>query len=557
MCLFCVCCRPQYVKHFQEENLLEWQYSKYKNHIEVSIGGRTIISERCDTIMSVSDKHNTIFISSVESKGEYHFFLQNGSPLIHDSCDGYRIISEKSKEYSYLTIDGKDSSGAYGLDGKTIVPYGIYRQVWLYGNDNFGALILAHASNPSAIKDEEIITLFDTNGNQLVSYQCQRLEPVIVYKQFWEGWTESWDNASISDVKIVGYIVSNKDQKEGLLNSYGKLIIPIEFDGIDFLRSSKNFSHCLWEAGNNDSDKTYVYNTTGMSIYSYKEYEEYMLDDDYSTNKYCVRGEIDCGNDDDMLWLSVTNYQMGIEKAIDTLGNEVIPYQANRIRTYNGIFQEAISDKNGVKSFRDYKFPKYKNRYFNKYGLAYDIEFFDTDDFIRVNGGKYNRTGYCNVFSVYEHSSFGMTASYFYVGSNYQVYYVTRLWNSFKFEYEYDYDKMTMSEQQYGTKSYRDDRYNEALNSSGNINQPMYDSNVREAQYYKDTYQRYSKNVESFLNTLKILKSDNKPNGTTSYSINETIRNIKDAQNSMSRLRNEALGKGVVISPSYYETCSF
>lgn len=74
MCLFCVCCRPQYVKHFQEENLLEWQYSKYKNHIEVSIGGRTIISERCDTIMSVSDKHNTIFISSVESKGEYHFF---------------------------------------------------------------------------------------------------------------------------------------------------------------------------------------------------------------------------------------------------------------------------------------------------------------------------------------------------------------------------------------------------------------------------------------------------------------------------------------------------
>lgn len=114
-----------------------------------------------------------------------------------------------------------------------------------------------------------------------------------------------------------------------------------------------------------------------------------------------------------------------------------------------------------------------------------------------------------------------------------------------------------MSEQQYGTKSYRDDRYNEALNSSGNINQPMYDSNVREAQYYKDTYQRYSKNVESFLNTLKILKSDNKPNGTTSYSINETIRNIKDAQNSMSRLRNEALGKGVIISPSYYETCSF
>lgn len=485
------------------------------------------------------------------------FFLQNGSPLIHDSCDGYCIISEKSKEYSYLTIDGKDSSGAYGLDGKTIVPYGIYRQVWLYGNDNFGALILAQASNPSAIKDEEIITLFDTNGNQLVSYQCQRLEPVIVYKQFWEGWTESWDNASISDVKIVGYIVSNKDQKEGLLNSYGKLIIPIEFDGIDFLRSSKNFSHCLWEAGNNDSDKTYVYNTTGMSIYSYKKYEEYMLDDDYSTNKYCVRGEIDCGNDDDMLWLYVTNYQMGIEKAIDTLGNEVIPYQANRIRTYNGIFQEAISDKSGVKSFRDYKFPKYKNRYFNKYGLAYDIEFFDTDDYIRVNGGKYNRTGYCNVFSVYEHSSFGMTTSYFYVGSNYQVYYVTRLWNSFKFEYEYDYDKMTMSEQQYGTKSYRDDRYNEALNSSGNINQPMYDSNVKEAQYYKDTYRRYSKNVESFLNTLKILKSDNKPNGTTSYSINEVIRNIKDAQNSMSRLRNEALGKGVIISPSYYETCSF
>lgn len=135
-----------------------------------------------------------------------------------------------------------------------------------------------------------------------------------------------------------------------------------------------------------------------------------------------------------------------------------------------------------------------------------------------------------------------------------------RMWNPYSCCYDYDFKKMTSSNE-YQVKSYRDDDYNASIanfnSTTQTINSLEYDSDSRWRQYYIDNYKRNEHIVESNIGTLHTLQSDNNPNGTTIYSINTIKQSIQNAQRSMCNLRNEALSKGIIISASYYETCSY
>lgn len=555
------CNHPLYTKNFHEDNLMEWQYCKYKDHIDICVNGRTLLSEKCDTVLTVSDDYSTAFILVDNSQGEktYRFFHQEGYPIMNKSMYNYEIICDKISGHKYLCFGDREYSGVYGINGKVVVPYGECNKFYVYPS-KFGFLLIDGkilTENP----EEYLHKIYDIDGNQLVSCLCWDVTPVIIHSNFWEGYQDDWDTSSIADVKIVGYIISNKARKKGVLNSKGQMIIPIKYDYAKLLDTSKNFSHCLWETSCDDSDRMYVYNTTGMRIYTYNDVE-YYLDDDYSTSKYSVRGKCDSGNADDLLWLSVTDYQSGKEMAIDTLGNEIIHYQKNTLRTFNGIFQKYIEkgDDYSLDNYVDYEFPAFKNWYVNEMGLSYFIEIYNHDDYIMVDGSKYDRTGYHNGFATYEYNIWGNVNRYIYIGSNYQAYDVMRMWNPYSCCYDYDFKKMTSSNE-YQVKSYRDDDYNASIanfnSTTQTINSLEYDSDSRWRQYYIDNYKRNEHIAESNIGTLHTLQSDNNPNGTTIYSINTIKQSIQNAQRSMCNLRNEALSKGIIISASYYETCSY
>lgn len=75
--------------------------------------------------------------------------------------------------------------------------------------------------------------------------------------------------------------------------------------------------------------------------------------------------------------------------------------------------------------------------------------------------------------------------------------------------------------------------------------------------YYKDTYNRYSRLVESHFSTLNTLISTSNGNGTSYYAISNTKNLIKNGQNDMRRIRNEAKQNGIFIPESYLETKSY
>lgn len=555
------CDHPLYTKNFHDDNLMDWQYCKYKDHIDIRINEKTLFSEKCDTVLTVSDEYNTAFILLDTSKNEktYRFFHQDGHPIMNKSMCNYKIICDKISGHKYLCFGDSEYSGVYGINGKVVVPYGECNNFYVYPSE-FGFLLL-DGKISTEDPEEYLHKIYDIDGNQLVSCLCWDVDPVIIHSNFWEGYQDDWDTSSIADVKIVGYIISNKSRKKGVLNSKGQMIIPIKYDYAKLLNTSKNFSHCLWETSCDDSDRVYVYNTTGMRIYTYNDVE-YVLDDDYSTSKYFVHGKCDSGNADDLLWLSVIDYQSGKEMAIDTLGNEIIHYQKNTLRTYNGVFQKYIKkrDDYSLDNYVDYEFPTFKKWYVNKMGLSYFIEFYDHDDYIMVDGCKYEKSGYHNGFATYEYNSWGNVNSYIYIGSNYQAYDVMRMWSPYSGTYTYDFDKMT-SNKEYQIKSYRDDDYNTSIANSNPTtqinNSPEYDSDSKWSQYYLDNYKRNEHIVESNIGTLRTLQADNNPNGTTTYSINTIKQSIKDAQRTMYNLRNEALSKGISIPASYYETCLY
>ena len=89
-----------------------------------------------------------------------------------------------------------------------------------------------------------------------------------------------------------------------------------------------------------------------------------------------------------------------------------------------------------------------------------------------------------------------------------------------------------------------------------NINTETQD-NSRWIRHYNDTYNRYAKLVESHLSSLLTLEYSNSGNGTSSYAISQTKTSIRDAQENMRRIRNEAQQKGINITISNLENISF
>lgn len=537
--------KPLFIDHYTEDNGMEWSYNKYKNYINISVEGNTIISEYSDTIISRSDKFNTIFIAYNHNENkEYRYYLQNGEQLLSNEKLGeFDLIKDGLQGHGYITIGSYPNQGVYRLDGKEIVPFTRNHSCFVYDDNNF---IFINVTDRSRNDWPNPTTIYDMDGNQLTPYYNYELNVEYRKKPYLDILS---DAKSLSDITIVGFIASIGRDKFGVLNSSGQIIIPVEYGNAFLEGTSRDNKHCIW-ATVKDEQICY-YNSTGMRIFTHT------VNSDQDDITYYITAEHDQGNANDFLWLDVWKHTMrsDMHMVIDTLGNEIIPYQEYPIISVDRTFKEYRDGE-----YVDYTFPVHQQSFNNYYGLTYNIEFFDNDDHIKINGVSYERSGYHNGFATYEYSSWGNANSYIYIGSNYQAYDVMRMWNPYSCSYNYDFKKMTSSNE-YQVKSYRDDDYNASIanfnSTTQTINSPEYDSDSRWRQYYIDNYRRNEHIVESNIGTLHTLQSDNNPNGTTIYSINTIKQSIQNAQRSMRSLRNEALSKGISISASYYETCQY
>lgn len=94
--------------------------------------------------------------------------------------------------------------------------------------------------------------------------------------------------------------------------------------------------------------------------------------------------------------------------------------------------------------------------------------------------------------------------------------------------------------------------------NNGDYNHGTSDDNISYWEnFYNDAYNRYARLVESHISTLNTLISTSNGGATSTYAISETKSNIRNTQNDMRRVRNEAQQKGIYISESYLENLSF
>lgn len=139
---------------------------------------------------------------------------------------------------------------------------------------------------------------------------------------------------------------------------------------------------------------------------------------------------------------------------------------------------------------------------------------------------------------------------------------VMKIWDQWNGGFDYDYTRMTKIDDNQaitdysGVNNFTNNNfvgYSESNNGTIGISE----DNSRWESYYRDNYRKRENLIQSHIQSLQTLQSDNNPNGITSYSINEIKRLIKESQREMSNLRNEAAQKGIIINQSSYETMYF
>lgn len=93
---------------------------------------------------------------------------------------------------------------------------------------------------------------------------------------------------------------------------------------------------------------------------------------------------------------------------------------------------------------------------------------------------------------------------------------------------------------------------NDVLNTNNNYENSIED-NSRWVKFYTENYNRYANLVENHISTLNTLTSTSDGGATSNYAISDIKSKIRNAQNDMIRLRNEAQQKGILINASYLE----
>lgn len=520
-----------YEKGMTEVNGFSWKYSKYQNHIEISTDGRVIISEKCDSIIAVSDTISVSFITQI-GKDSLSFYDSEGYNYINyvDGISSYGISCVCGTKY--ICVTNKDGyNGIYNLEGDTIISAEnrcvcrLYNEHNLLHNDY-------HQWNTAYIVIEDEFkqkAVADFSGNIIVPFiNCDYISL----------FTKEDEGIEIP----LGYMFE-KSGLYGMFNINGQIVVPPHYQKIE----------CDYIAYGHDIPFWLVYSEDEVGLYS-------------NNGNYVVQ----CGYFDDInvmtdleqsenIWVRCTkDYDKYMKyAALDTLGKTIIPLQRKDVFLESGKWK--YYDDTYV---REYDFPNHVQKYHlgGVYNYDLTIEFYD--NYIIVNNSKLTPTGIHDGWVTYKDSSWGGSETYYYLNTNYTMMYVMKVWNQWNGGCDYDYTRMTkIGDNQTitnysGVNNYTNNNF-VGYSESNNGTIVNSEDNSRWKSYYVDNYRRCEDLIKTHIQSLQTIQSDNNPNGITSYSINEINRLIGESQREMTNLRNEAAQKGIIINQSSYETMSY
>lgn len=519
-------------KEITENNGFSWKYSKYQNHIEISTNQKVIISEKCDSIIAVSDTISTSFITQI-GEDSLSFYDSEGCNYINyeDEITSYEI--SRISGTKFICVTNKDGhNGIYSLEGDTIVSVENRYFCSLYNEHN-----LLH-NDYHQWETAYIVIEDEFNQKSVINFSGDIIVPFIdcdYIKLFTK------DDEEI--VVPLGYMFK-KSGLYGMFNIHGQIVVPPHYQKIecDYIGYGHDIPYWLVYT----EDEVGLYSNNGNYVVQCGYFDEINVMTDFEQREN--------------IWVRCTKEYDEYYKyaALDTMGKTIIPLQRKSVFLDNGKWKYHDDDS----SVREYEFPNHVQKYHigGAYNYEVTVEFYN--NYIIVNNSKLTPTGMHDGWVTYENTSWGGAETYYYLNTNYTMMHVMKMWDQWNGGYDYDYTRMTKIDDNQtitdysGVNNFTNNNfvgYSESNNGTVGISE----DNSRWESYYRDNYRKRENLIQSHIQSLQTLQSDNNPNGITSYSINEIKRLIKESQREMSNLRNEAAQKGIIINQSSYETMYF
>ena len=507
--------KPIYEEDVIEDNGFIWKYLKYENHIDILVDKEVIISCNSDSIYSISDTCSVLFIAKV-GEDSLFFYNSSGKNIIETTKQivSYEIFPIKGVRY--ILVEDRDGyNGIYDLHGDTIIPItNKYKCNIKNDHDQWNTVYII-------VEDDlERKAVYNLNGEKVISFlDCDNIELL----------TRTSDEDDNVEIPL-GFIFE-VNNSYGIFNLNGSIIVPPYYEEIecDYIAYDHNMPY--WIVYTEDGEVG-LYSNRGDYIVQCGYFDEINAMTDFERREN--------------IWIRCIKEYDEYYKyaALDTLGKTIIPLQKESIFMEDGIWK--YRDKNDVE--KEYEFPNHVQTYYlgGVYNHDVTVEFYD--NYIRVNGSKLESTGIHDGWVTYEETSWGGVETYYYLNSNYTMMHVMKMWDNWNGGYDYDYIKMTkitdnsIITDYSGINNFTNDYIISDVTSSG-----VSEDNGRWESYYQDNYRRREDLIQSHIQSLQLLESDDNPNGTTSYSINEIKRFIRESQREMLNIRIEAAQKGILI----------
>ena len=183
---------------------------------------------------------------------------------VGENCGGLIVVRNQQRRSDNKT---DDIYGLYNKDGVMVVPMGKYESIRI--RDEFGFEGMAEVK---IFKEMKKVTESTLEGPEKVLYELPITEDGVLLKD--GKLLTSYDRMSIEGS---GLIVVEKDKRKGVLNEYGEIIVPIQYEDVS-IRDNLIEVETPYQ---NDGRKYGVYNNKGEVIVPVGKYKSIDIDDTY------------------------------------------------------------------------------------------------------------------------------------------------------------------------------------------------------------------------------------------------------------------------------------